>query len=81
MVAQPAGMNGVRDKVTAQGVHLEDRHQAGAIAEVKTIHTARERGGRSRFNSQEARLPAFAQVAAQEGEGDAASWSRRPRSQ
>jgi len=72
VVAQATRVNGVRDKVAAEGVHLEDWNDAEAVAVIKTIDAARERWGGCRFHCQKAGLFAVPQVSAQERQRDAA---------
>ena len=42
VVAQPAGVDRIGHEVVAEGVHLHERGEAGAVAEVVLVHAAGE---------------------------------------
>ena len=68
VVAEPAGMDRLRDEVVAERVHLHQRRHLGRVAEVVAVDALGQRRRRLRLDRDDPRLRAAAQAAADERE-------------
>ena len=61
-------MDGVRDEVVAQRVHLQQRRHPGGVAEVVGVHAPRQRRTRRRLDGADHRVHPPGELLAEEGE-------------
>ena len=71
VVAQPAGVNGVRDEVVPEGVHFHQRCHAGGVAEVVRVDTPGQGRARGGLGGENARAHLAVELFLDEREGQA----------